>query len=187
MIYPNLDEARRESIYLVRSRQIDLERRSKRIRGLGRSFESLREYRDGDEVRDICWTASARRGKLVTRLFEIERSQTIWIVIDSGRLMRTRGRRGLEARSRRQRGALARAGGAAVRRSRRPAGLRPPHHAPAAGRPREQPSPPDDRAPRGRAVRGARKPIICRRPAGSCRIRSGAAWSCGSRTWPTRR
>jgi len=87
--YPNLDEARRESIYLVRSRQIDLERRSKRIRGLGRSFESLREYRDGDEVRDICWTASARRGKLVTRLFEIEKSQTIWIVIDSGRLMRT--------------------------------------------------------------------------------------------------
>jgi uncharacterized protein (DUF58 family) len=89
VIYPNLDEARRESIYLVRSRQIDLERRSKRIRGLGRSFESLREYRDGDEVRDICWTASARRGKLVTRLFEIEKSQTIWIVIDSGRLMRT--------------------------------------------------------------------------------------------------
>ena len=89
VIYPNLDEARRESIYLVRSRQIDLERRSKRIRGLGRSFESLREYREGDEVRDICWTASARRGKLVTRLFEIEKSQTIWIVIDSGRLMRT--------------------------------------------------------------------------------------------------
>jgi uncharacterized protein (DUF58 family) len=87
--YPNLDEARRESIYLVRSRQIDLERRSKRIRGAGRSFESLREYRDGDEVRDICWTASARRGKLVTRLFEIEKSQTIWMVIDSGRLMRT--------------------------------------------------------------------------------------------------
>lgn len=89
VIYPNLDEARRESIYLVRSRQIDLERRSKRIRGVGRSFESLREYREGDEVRDICWTASARRGKLVTRLFEIEKSQTIWVVIDSGRLMRT--------------------------------------------------------------------------------------------------
>lgn len=87
--YPNLEEARRESIYLVRSRQIDLERRSKRIRGAGRSFESLREYQEGDEMRDICWTASARRGKLVTRLFEIEKSQTIWIVIDSGRLMRT--------------------------------------------------------------------------------------------------
>jgi uncharacterized protein (DUF58 family) len=88
-VYPNLREAKRESIFLVRSRQIDLERRSKRIRGAGRSFESLREYREGDEVRDICWTASARRGKLVTRLFELEKSQTIWILIDSGRLMRT--------------------------------------------------------------------------------------------------
>lgn len=88
-IFPNLRDAKRESIFLVRSRQIDLERRSKRLRGAGRSFESLREYRDGDEVRDICWTASARRGKLVTRLYEIEKSQTIWILIDSGRLMRT--------------------------------------------------------------------------------------------------
>jgi uncharacterized protein (DUF58 family) len=90
VVYPNLDEARRESLYLVRSRQVDLERRSRRLRGAGRAFESLREYRDGDELRDICWTATARRGKLVTRLYEIERSQTIWILIDSGRLMRTR-------------------------------------------------------------------------------------------------
>jgi uncharacterized protein (DUF58 family) len=89
VVYPNLDEARRESMYLVRSRQIDLERRSRRLRGAGRAFESLREYRDGDELRDICWTATARRGKLVTRLYEIERSQTVWILIDSGRLMRT--------------------------------------------------------------------------------------------------
>jgi uncharacterized protein (DUF58 family) len=90
IVYPNLDEARRHSIYLTRSRQIEMEKRQSRMRGLGREFESLREYRDGDELRDICWTASARRGKLVTRLYQIERSQTIWIVIDCGRLMRAR-------------------------------------------------------------------------------------------------
>jgi len=89
VVYPNLGESRRESVYLVRSRQIELARRSRRLRGAGRAFESLREYRDGDELRDICWTATARRGKLVTRLYEIERSQTVWILIDSGRLMRT--------------------------------------------------------------------------------------------------
>jgi uncharacterized protein (DUF58 family) len=88
--YPNLDEARRESVYLVRSRQIEMERRSQRKRGAGRSFESLREHRPGDEIRDVCWTASARRGKLVTKLYEVERSQPIWIVIDAGRLMRAR-------------------------------------------------------------------------------------------------
>ena len=89
-IYPNLDEAKRHSIYLLRSRQIALEKRHARVRGIGREFESLREYQQGDEYRDICWTAAARRGKLVTRMYQIERSQTVWIVIDSGRLMRAR-------------------------------------------------------------------------------------------------
>ncbi|HZP24661.1 MAG TPA: DUF58 domain-containing protein [Terriglobales bacterium] len=89
-VYPNLEEARQHSVYLIRSRQIEMEKRHTRIRGAGREFESLREYREGDEFRDICWTAAARRGKLVTRLFQIERSQTIWLVVDSGRLMRAR-------------------------------------------------------------------------------------------------
>jgi uncharacterized protein (DUF58 family) len=89
-IYPNLDEANRHSIYLLRSRQIALEKRHTRVRGIGREFESLREYQRGDEYRDICWTAAARRGKLVTRVYQIERSQTVWIVIDAGRLMRAR-------------------------------------------------------------------------------------------------
>jgi len=89
-VYPNLEEARQQAIYLVRSRQIEMEKRHTRIRGAGREFESLREYREGDEFRDICWTAAARRGKLVTRIFQIERSQTIWLVLDAGRLMRAR-------------------------------------------------------------------------------------------------
>jgi uncharacterized protein (DUF58 family) len=89
-VYPNLDEARRQALSLVRSRQTALERRVARTRGAGREFESLREYREGDEFRDVCWTATARRGRLVTRTYQIERSQTIWLVIDSGRLMRAR-------------------------------------------------------------------------------------------------
>ncbi len=89
-VYPNLEEARQQSVYLIRSRQIEMEKRHAHIRGAGREFESLREYREGDEFRDICWTAAGRRGKLVTRLFQIERSQTIWLVLDAGRLMRAR-------------------------------------------------------------------------------------------------
>ena len=89
-VFPNLEEVRHQSIYLTRSRQIELERRLLRQRGMGREFESLREYQDGDEFRDICWTASARRGKLVTKLHQMERSQPVWIVLDAGRLLRGR-------------------------------------------------------------------------------------------------
>jgi len=89
-IFPNLEEVRRQNIYLTRSRQIELEKRLLRQRGMGREFESLREYRDGDEFRDICWTATARRGRLVTKLHQMERSQPVWIVLDAGRLLRAR-------------------------------------------------------------------------------------------------
>ncbi len=70
--------------------QIEQEKRLQRRRGLGREFESLREWRDGDELRDICWTATARRGKLITKIHQVERSQSVWIVVDAGRLLRAR-------------------------------------------------------------------------------------------------
>ena len=89
-VYPNLEEAQRMRIYLIRSRQIELEKRLKRQRGQGREFESLREYRAGDEFRDISWSVTARRGKLITKVYQTERSQTVWVVLDAGRLLRAR-------------------------------------------------------------------------------------------------
>jgi uncharacterized protein (DUF58 family) len=89
-VYPNLQQAQRAALYLIRSRQVQMERRLRRQRGRGREFESLREFRAGDEYREICWTASARRGHLVTKVNQVERSQTVWIVLDAGRLLRAR-------------------------------------------------------------------------------------------------
>ena len=87
-VLPNLEQARRQTLYLIRSRQVELERRRRRQRGLGREFDSLREYREGDELRDISWTATARRRHLITRVFQMERSQNVWLVLDAGRLLR---------------------------------------------------------------------------------------------------
>jgi uncharacterized protein (DUF58 family) len=87
-VLPNLEQAKQQTLYLIRTRQVAMERRRKRLRGLGREFESLREYRTGDEFRNISWTATARRSKLITRVFQVERSQTVWIVLDAGRLLR---------------------------------------------------------------------------------------------------
>jgi uncharacterized protein (DUF58 family) len=89
-IYPNFQESKKDTIYLIRSRQIALERRYKHQPGQGREFESLREYRESDEWRDICWSATARRAKLISKSYQTERSQTVWLVLDAGRLLRTR-------------------------------------------------------------------------------------------------
>jgi uncharacterized protein (DUF58 family) len=77
------------AFYLMRARQIELQKRRLRLRGIGREFESLRDYQRGDEIRNISWTATARRAKLITRQFTTERSQQVWIILDAGRLSRT--------------------------------------------------------------------------------------------------
>jgi uncharacterized protein (DUF58 family) len=89
-VYPNLREGRQEALYLIRSRQVAIEKRRAKRFGTGREFDSLRDYRDGDERRDVCWSASARRGKLVTKVYQPERSQTVWLLVDAGRLLRAR-------------------------------------------------------------------------------------------------
>jgi len=66
-----------------------MQKRRLRLRGTGRDFESLRDYQQGDELRNVSWTATARRNKLVSRQFTVERSQQVWIVLDAGRLSRT--------------------------------------------------------------------------------------------------
>lgn len=89
-VYPDIGDAQRQAFALIRARQIVMEKRRAQAHGLGRDFESLREFREGDELRDVCWTASGRRGRLIARTYQPERSQTVWIVIDAGRLMRAR-------------------------------------------------------------------------------------------------
>jgi uncharacterized protein (DUF58 family) len=89
-VYPALRQGEDQEIFLARGRQVEMQLRRARERGLGRDFESLREYLEGDDLRDVCWTATARRGQLVTRRYQTERSQAVWIVLDAGRLLRGR-------------------------------------------------------------------------------------------------
>lgn len=89
-VYPDLIGARQQSLLLLRSRQVSLEKRRARAVGRGREFESLREYQPGDEFRDISWSATARRAKPITRTYQPERSQAVWILVDGGRLLRAR-------------------------------------------------------------------------------------------------
>jgi uncharacterized protein (DUF58 family) len=89
-IYPAIRASDENELFLMQNRQFTLELRKHKQRGLGRDFQSLREYRDGDDLRDICWTAAARRGILVSKQYEIERSQPVWVVMDAGRLLQAR-------------------------------------------------------------------------------------------------
>jgi uncharacterized protein (DUF58 family) len=89
-VYPNMRRAREAELKALGARSLVSSHRKTSWRGEGREFESMRDYVRGDELRHVSWTATARRGKLVTRQYQVERDQTILIAIDAGRLMTAR-------------------------------------------------------------------------------------------------
>jgi uncharacterized protein (DUF58 family) len=54
--------------------------------GRGREFEKLREYLPGDGFDEIHWKATARRGRPITKVFQVERTQEVYVIIDRSRL-----------------------------------------------------------------------------------------------------
>lgn len=54
--------------------------------GKGRDFEKLRDYIAGDSAEDIHWKATAKRGRPVTKVFQIERTQEVYVIVDGSRL-----------------------------------------------------------------------------------------------------
>ena len=52
------------------------------FRGRGMSFAEVREYRVGDDVRDIDWNVTARSERTHVKVFEEERELTMMLVVD---------------------------------------------------------------------------------------------------------
>ena len=61
----------------------------KRIRRVGNhtEFEQIKDYVQGDDYRTINWRATARRHQLMVNVYQDERSQQVYSVIDKGRVM----------------------------------------------------------------------------------------------------
>jgi len=89
-VQPGIEELRKERLPGLRPDLAVPGLRRTRRWGEGSEFESLREYRLGDDPRTVDWKASARRPGLLVRNYQVERNQTVVLAIDAGRLMRER-------------------------------------------------------------------------------------------------
>ncbi len=87
LVTPSVSGVRRLRLLAMQHRLDTVGIRALRRRGEGRGFAGLRDYVLGDDPRDIDWKATARRAKLITREYTIERSQTVITLIDAGRGM----------------------------------------------------------------------------------------------------
>lgn len=84
-VYPNLFPERKNLAALFLNRGL-LGIHAQRQVGKGREFEKLREYLPGDSYEDIHWKATAKRRHPITKVFQIERTQEVYIIIDASRL-----------------------------------------------------------------------------------------------------
>lgn len=82
-VYPNMEKERTGLALLFRGA---FGTHAQRQIGKGREFEKLRDYVAGDGSEDIHWKATARRGRPVTKVFQIERTQEVYVAVDASRL-----------------------------------------------------------------------------------------------------
>lgn len=85
-VYPDVKAVRAFELLARENREQSLFRTTRR-RGGESEFERLREYRREDEYRSIDWKATARKGQLIAREYQLESDQSIVFVLDAGRLM----------------------------------------------------------------------------------------------------
>ena len=84
-VYPNLfDERKNVAALFLKRGQLGVH--AQRAAGQGRDFEKLREYVPGDSINEIHWKASAKRGHPVTKVFQVERTQEVYVIVDASRL-----------------------------------------------------------------------------------------------------
>jgi len=84
-VYPNLFTERKSLAALFLHRGA-FGLHAQRQVGKGREFEQLREYIPGDGFDEVHWKATAKRGRPITKIFQVERTQEVYVVIDGSRL-----------------------------------------------------------------------------------------------------
>lgn len=87
LVLPSVSGVRRYRLLAMQHRLDTIGVRALRRKGEGQGFAGLRDYALGDDPRHVDWKASARKSKLITREYTIERSQTVFTMIDAGRGM----------------------------------------------------------------------------------------------------
>lgn len=86
-VFPDMPAARRIAA-LVRHGLFRTDGHQIRGRlGLGTAFEAIREYVEGDDVRQVNWLATSRTGRPMVNQYRIEQDRDVICVIDCGRLM----------------------------------------------------------------------------------------------------
>ncbi len=87
-VYPSYLQLRKYDLIAFTNRLFEYG--LKKIRKIGHTmeFEQIKDYVQGDDIRNINWKATAKRGQLMVNQYQDEKSQPIYSIIDKGRVMK---------------------------------------------------------------------------------------------------
>lgn len=87
-VYPNFSAIPHLNLLATDNQLSQLGIIKKPRRGQGQDFHQLREYREGDSIRQIDWKATSRIRKVISREYQDERDQEVIFLLDCGHRMR---------------------------------------------------------------------------------------------------
>lgn len=87
-VYPDFRQVMRYALLAGDDRVSAMGIHQRRRRGEGLEFFQLREYREGDALRQIDWKATSRRAGLVSREYQDEQNQQLIFLLDCGSRLR---------------------------------------------------------------------------------------------------
>jgi uncharacterized protein (DUF58 family) len=83
-VYPNFSAVAGFALHAVDNRISLMGIRKKPRRGQGLDFHQLRDFIQGDSLRQIDWKATSRHGRTISREFQEERDQQVIFLMDCG-------------------------------------------------------------------------------------------------------
>ncbi|WP_211825853.1 DUF58 domain-containing protein [Kistimonas asteriae] len=87
-VYPNFKPVLDNKILSMEQQLTQMGAHVVQRRGQGLDFHQLREFQQGDVLRQVDWRASARQAKLISREYQSEKDQDVIFLLDCGRRMR---------------------------------------------------------------------------------------------------
>ena len=88
MVYPSIIQMQKYDFLAISNALTEIG--LKKIRRIGHTseFEQIKEYVNGDDFRTVNWKATAKHAQLMVNQFQDEKSQPIYSIIDTGRIMK---------------------------------------------------------------------------------------------------
>lgn len=86
-VYPNFAAVAHYALLATDNHLSTIGIRLRQRRGQGMDFHQLREFRQGDSLRQVDWKATSRVGKVIAREYQDERDQQVVFLVDCGRRM----------------------------------------------------------------------------------------------------